>query len=482
MSVATANKNRIAYLHVLVMFILMFGTGYLPPFGQISVLGMKVLGVFLGLLYGWIFIDLLWPSLFGLMALGLSGYTTITGALATGFGNATLLLTLIVSVFAEGLNRIGVNRAIAYWLLSRKFFIGKPWFLITGICIAAIIMGVAGGGFAAIFLLWNVVINMAELNGYAKGHRLLNMLMAFILYGVMTGGSIVPFQGGVILYGGFFTQAMGLPLQSAPFFALGLLYIFATILVMILVTRFIFKIDASYFTTTAELCEEYAQKEVNQYQKVGLILLVVYFAGLLLPEVFPQLPLMAFLKSLGVLGFSILYMVVFVVWRTPEGKPVLNLLDAFHGIPWPVIILLAVTFPLAAAMESSEVGIMTTVNLALTPILSQLGVTALIIIATITIGILTQFLHNVVMGALFIPFLAPLTANLGGNPHTLFFMIYLVLCCAYATPAGSMMAGLLFGNKDVPVKDSYLFGWLFLIVTIIILICLMPLCNLLFTF
>ena len=125
---------------------------------------------------------------------------------------------------------------------------------------------------------------------------------------------------------------------------------------------------------------------------------------------------------------------------------------------------------------------MTTVNLALTPILSQLGVTALIIIATITIGILTQFLHNVVMGALFIPFLAPLTANLGGNPHTLFFMIYLVLCCAYATPAGSMMAGLLFGNKDVPVKDSYLFGWLFLIVTIIILICLMPLCNLLFTF
>ena len=194
MSVATANKNRIAYLHVLVMFILMFGTGYLPPFGQISVLGMKVLGVFLGLLYGWIFIDLLWPSLFGFMALGLSGYTTITGALATGFGNATLLLTLIVSVFAEGLNRIGVNRAIAYWLLSRKFFIGKPWFLITGICIAAIIMGVAGGGFAAIFLLWNVVINMAELNGYAKGHRLLNMLMAFILYGVMPGGSIVPFQ------------------------------------------------------------------------------------------------------------------------------------------------------------------------------------------------------------------------------------------------------------------------------------------------
>lgn len=483
MSTTKIHKNTTAYMHILIMICLTFGVGLLPPFGQITEVGMRVLGVFLGLLYGWIFIDLLWPSLFGFLALGLTDYTTMSSALSAGFGHPTLLLTLIVSVFAEGLNRIGVNKAIAYWLLSRKYFIGKPWLLIVGLCSVAVIMGVAGGGFAAIFLLWNVVFNMAEINGYPKGHRLVNMLIAFILYGVMTGGSIVPFQGGVILYGGFFTQSTGLGIQSAPFLTLGLLYIFVTLFCMILLSKVVFKIDASHFTTTAELCEEYAQQPVNKYQKAGLILLAVYFLGLLLPEIFTTIPFMQFLKSLGVLGFSLIYIFIFAAWKDENGEPVLNVMEAFrNGVPWPVLVLLAVTFPLAAAMESAEVGIMVTVNTFLTPILTELGVAALIIIATITIGVLTQFLHNVVMGALFIPFLAPLVINLGGNPHTLFFMLYLVLCCAYATPAGSMMAGLIFGHKDVPTKDAYLFGWMFLAVSIVILICLMPLCNMLFKF
>lgn len=44
-----------AYLHVIVFFALTLGTGFLPPPG-ITEMGMNILGVFLGLLYGWSFI------------------------------------------------------------------------------------------------------------------------------------------------------------------------------------------------------------------------------------------------------------------------------------------------------------------------------------------------------------------------------------------------------------------------------------------
>ena len=47
----TAKNNKTIYLHIVIMNVLMFGVGFLPPFGQITALGMNVLGCFLGIIY-----------------------------------------------------------------------------------------------------------------------------------------------------------------------------------------------------------------------------------------------------------------------------------------------------------------------------------------------------------------------------------------------------------------------------------------------
>ena len=91
----TIKKNAIQYLHIAIMLILMFGVGFLPPFGQITEIGMRVLGCFLGIIYGWIFIDLLWVSFFGFAVLTMTGYAPATTVLASGFGNPTFLMVLL---------------------------------------------------------------------------------------------------------------------------------------------------------------------------------------------------------------------------------------------------------------------------------------------------------------------------------------------------------------------------------------------------
>jgi len=450
------------------------------PVGAITQMGMHVLGVFLGLLYGWIFIDLLWTSLLGFIALGLTGFMTINEAFSAGLGNSSVIMVIVCAAMAEVLSQIGVNQVIAYWLLSRKVFIGRSWLLVIGLIIAALVMGMSGGGFAAVYLLWSVVGTMAELNGLKKTHPLVSMLSIILLYGVFTGVNIVPFKIGIIAYGGFLTQATGIAIPSAPTFILGLIFAVATLLLLVAVMKFVLKIDASKFNITAELCEEYGRLTVNKYQKASLILLVCYFAGLLLPEIFPEVAFMQFLKQLGITGFAIIYMVIFVIWRDETGKPVADVFKAFRNTPWPVVILFAVTFPLSSAMQSADVGIMATAAGILKPMLTSLGVTPLIIITLVVLGILTQFMHNVILGAIFIPLLCPLFAEMGGNPLTLWFAIYILLQSAYATPAGSMMAGVVFGNEDIPKKDAYFMGWLFVAVSVIVLICMVPLCNMLF--
>ena len=98
------------------------------------------------------------------------------------------------------------------------------------------------------------------------------------------------------------------------------------------------------------------------------------------------------------------------------------------------------------------------------------------------LAIVTQFMHNIVMGAIFLPMIPPIVMQMGGNPYTCFLLMYLALCCAYVTPAGSMMAGMVFGHESMVRKDAYIFGLLFLGVTLAVSICLIPLWNILFAF
>ena len=62
--------KKVSLIHSLVVLVLAFGFRFLPPFAGITELGMGVLGAFLGAIYGWVMIDLAWPSLLLLQQLG----------------------------------------------------------------------------------------------------------------------------------------------------------------------------------------------------------------------------------------------------------------------------------------------------------------------------------------------------------------------------------------------------------------------------
>ena len=91
------------YIHLAIMILLTVLIGICPPFGAITQVGMRTIGVFVGVLYGWLTIDLIWPSLFGYAALAILGITDTTSALSSGFGNSQLVQVLVVMVMAGAL-------------------------------------------------------------------------------------------------------------------------------------------------------------------------------------------------------------------------------------------------------------------------------------------------------------------------------------------------------------------------------------------
>ena len=476
-----ASKNKIRYLHILIMLLITFSVGFLPPVGMITPVGMKVLGVFFGLVYGWIFIDLFWTSLFGFFALTLTGVTGIVPAFVQAFGNSSVVICIVAMAFADCLNKIGISEAIAYWTMSKKIFAKRPWLLCAGILTVSVLSGMFGCGYAAIFLLWAVVDRISDLNGIERKSLFLSMMYATILFAAMTGSCVTPFMAGFIMMHGFFQAATGLTVPGGLFLIGGIIYCILTFGLMLLISRFILRVDPSAFTITEDLRTEYASRKMSKVQLVGLILLAVYMAMLILP-LFLHGTIWTMFGAWGMLGFTILYMSVFYIWKKDNGEPICRLENCFRdGIIWPSVMLLMITIPLSAAMESADIGILTTMNAVLAPIFNGLGVLPILILSVVLLGAITQILHNIVVAAIFIPLLAPIIIDMGCNPAVFFFVIYFSLQCAYVTPAASMMAGVLFGKEDTPVKHVYLYGLMFFVASCIVLLGMNPLCDILFS-
>ncbi len=109
-----------------------------------------------------------------------------------------------------------------------------------------------------------------------------------------------------------------------------------------------------------------------------------------------------------------------------------------------------------------------------------MGATGIYIFVFVFLGILTQFAHNFVAGAVLLPLFGTVGMNCGADPHILFFLMFTALNVSFATPAASMNSGFVFGSDQVNPKYAYIWGWLLLIVTGVVVLLGLPLWNMLF--
>ena len=469
------------YIHLAIMVALTILISFAPTFGVITRTGMKTLGVFIGVLYGWITFDLIIPSVFGYAALALLGVMSTTGALSSGIGNNNLVVVLVAMVFTGAIDAVGVTRFIANWLVTRKTFRRSPWLLVFGMIFSAYIMGMLGVHLAAIFLLWAVIMQIAKENNIPKGDKLLTFMIMMITAAGFNGVFAVPFRATAMIFEGYFIDTMKLTFDVVPFILLSVATTGTVALVMILAGKFIFRLDASKFILPDDVIEQLQQEKVTKEAKIGFVLLIIYSVALLLPSLFPHVPAMALLSNLGVGGMSCLGLVVLAVISF-NGEPLIKMGKVWTKyVDWQLILLLSVTFPIAEAMRAEDAGIMPTVVGTVLPVVSGMGVMKFMIVSMILLGILTQVTHNIVLAAMFIPFLCPLCAQIGGNPYVLWFLMYFTLNASYMTPAASFQSAMVHGHDMTDTKYCYIFGISISLLTwLLAIVITIPLGNLLF--
>lgn len=449
---------------------LLFGFGYIPAIEPLSQVGMQILGIFVGLIFMWSTVDLIWPSILGIVAFGMSDYCSLPEAIASGLGNQVIWMLIMLLILAEAIRVSGVGEIIARFIVTRKFLSGRPllftFVYLWGFFVSTMLLGST----AAIFLSWTIFYSIAELAGYKKGDRYCTAMIIGCILITVVGGGMLPFQGWMPALCEAYRQSSGVPINYAHFMIIGFCIGTLLSLALALSIKYVFRCDLTplkSFDVSSIKTEGIGKMNRRQKCYLGGFLAVVLYVLIttLLPT---SWPIVGWLNSITQPGFFGVVVAVLALVRDENG-PILPFRElASTGIYWNIIFVCSAAIPIASALTSSETGVLVLFSNLLSPVFSGMPLLPFLSIVVIAVVILTNIGSNIGVAMMIIPIIMPFVSELEVNPSIFGIAIIFLANLGFVLPGSSANAPFLYSNDWVDVKDIYKYGAYYCLLTIIV--------------
>lgn len=446
------------WINIGICLLVTFGFGYLPPFGSITLLGMKILGIFLGVLYGWIFIEVIWPSLLGLLALMLIGDMKPAQVFQLSFGHPIVQMSFFIFVFCATIEYYGLSRFVSLWFITRKFVAGRPWVFTYMLLGSAFILGGLTSASPATIICWAILYGVCETCGFKKGDSYPAMMVFGIVFSAQMGMSLIPFkQAPLTILGAYENMAGGPSLDYGKYMLIALFICILASLVFLFLARALFKPDMKKLVNLdlQKLSSDNALK-LTSMQKIILFFLCLFIFMLLGPTILPADFIVAkFLQAIGTTGVVVLLVTIMIAIRI-NGKSLLNFkLMSDKGVIWNVVLLLAAVQPITFAMAQPNSGVTQFLTDAMQPIFEfSTPFTFAIIIGFVTV-VLIQLMNNAAVGVAMVPVILTYCQATNSSPALALTMVIMSCHLALLTPAASPSAALLLGNDQISPRQIW---------------------------
>lgn len=461
MNTLATDKSRLLkgsktyYINCIICIALMFGLRLVPPFAQITHEGIAILGAFIGCIYGWLTVGLLWPSIACMIALGTSGYMTVNDAMATGFAANNTISVIIFFGLLGVMESAGLTEWIALKIVHAKVGRNRPWMLTFLFMLATYVIVAATCSWQTLLIVWSVFYRVAEANKIEKG-AYTQFAIASVPVAAIVAGQIIPYAPQCLLVTSSFTGAGGQALEFVPYFVWMFVVSMIVMVLWIVVGRFVLRIKPP----AMDLSDIPEAKNLNKFQKSILALIVLYFIALVAMSVLPvSWAFTALLKNLGAKGLGAVVLLVTVLLNFTDGK---SFNEIMRSVNWEVIFVVALINTLSNVLTAEDLGIMPSITGALTPIMTSIGTVGFVLLITIIPLILTQFFSNLVCGVLFVTISVSICNAMGlaaGMSTTLYMAILFLTSCGLATPAGCAVCVVYYGNKEwLSMKNATKYG------------------------
>ena len=459
MSETTEKVKWTYWLHLAIGMFFMFVFPRLTPFEPVTEVGMAVMGVFIGMVSLWSTMDSIWPSMLGLLLVGLSGYVpelqgyaAVKNLFLNAFGTETVLVCMLGLVLFAGVEYVGCTKYMARFFMSLKVLEGRPYVFLFIFFLCSYVIAGLTNPLAAMFILWPIALEILENFGYKKGDKIFYTIICGVYLASTLGQPMLPFKGAQYMIVSTFEKISGLTVNFASFILFNWIMSIILLGCFLLVVRFMIRPDVEGFKKlkVADLTKEQLPK-MNAQQIAFFLMIIVYIAAMLLPNLLPKsIPFIALLSQIGLLGINVLCIVVLMIIPY-KGKPIMD----FRGIAkksfsWDVFFLVAAAVYVCNAMTAESTGIKPFLVQLLQPLLGGkpelIFVFFLLAFAIIT----TNFANNAGMAVVLMPVVMAFTDQYPSVELTVICMsICMMVFVALLTPAASPYCGILHARKDL---------------------------------
>lgn len=456
-NVAVAEKKKInlKWFHIIVVLLFMFGFGQIvPPFLMVTDVGVKVIGVFLGIVYGWGTCGLLWPSLLAMVALGATGLLTISQAVSTAMGNPMILFMIMMLVIVENMTETGFINNISVWLVTRSICKGRPWVMASCIFATAYFVAAFANAFPAIFLCWGFWYSIFKAVGYEKYDKFVTCALTGTIFAVILGSISVPFHNlPLVLLGSFATMTQSATVSFGAYMGVTVPFSLCCMLEFIFVCKYIFKADAEKLKTfdpmdlTGGKELIFTKKQVVSASCLGVVMFLLFISSVLPAGSF----LKTLLDNLGLAGVGIIIVVV-MSWIKIDGEPLLEFAKtARKAVPWDIILFIAMILVISSVITNEATGITALLGWAFNALFVGKSIFMVTVLCAVCAIVMTNFMNNTVTAFLFLNITAAYTPVLLAqniNPWVMVTLIIISANLAFWTPVASSTAGMLYGNTE----------------------------------
>lgn len=432
--------RRVNFIHYVVVAVLCLFFRFLPGPAGITPMGMGLLGVFIGAVYGWIFIDMLWPSLMGLLGAGLT--IGMGKMLASSFGTDSVMMLAFCMIIVGLVMKTGGFDWLVKVMLGNKLMQGRPWLTIWLIFLIALPLGFCHS------ILMMVVLGafgttMFRACGVPKNDKLAVFYYLGCAFSLMIGQVMLPFIGsGLIFYRSYTTMFPDIPMQMAPYIAFMVVMGVVMITSFTLLMKFVFRVNAG---PLAEFCNDCEVEAATRDQKMSLAV----FAAFLVLCVVCSLPFGAvsqFLSQFSLMGIMLLLSCLVAILPSGDGGRLADLEGLLKSVSWGQLCMVGLIMVFAAYFSSQDAGILAAVRLLFTPFMS-LSPWVFIIVMLVIAVVLTNFSNNMIVMIVILPFLVSYASEAGLAPTMVTVLLYLMVQLALATPAASPVAAIAFTQE-----------------------------------
>ncbi len=432
----------------------------LPAPAPITPIGMKVFLVFIATVYGWTITGHVWPSLFACLMFPLTGVVSMKEFIVMGWGSEAFYFMILAFALIKFLEEAGVSQFLASWLMSRKFIQGHPWRLIFMILLTAYVVCSLVNTFIGIFLVWEIVYtitNIIKQKPFDKFPTL--MIFGIALMGALSL-SAMPWGNNAIVNLGVYANLMGEPGNMVLYIMYTIPVGILSMIAYLLLCKYVFKLDITPLQELTGDMIDPKDLELTLVKKIALAALGLFIVLLLLPSILSKgTALWMVLNSLGIVGVIIFVFVVLSLIKV-DGQNIFDFATfARKGIPWNMMAMVVVILAIGGCLMHPATGVNAYLQQNMAPLLTSLSPVMFIIAITVITVVLTNFMINMVIVALFLPVVISMSATLGIHPEQISYLVMVVSTVAILTPAASAASTLLFPNTQwIRPKDIYRYG------------------------